>query len=142
VGASFNQIYIHKKVQELANGTASARDLNRDLSRFSSPTPIVDRLGGEKFKDRDDGAASCQLLNHFVYNNAQIQKAIKGGDPTDIAGIGMGLGVILTSINSNLGNAMMQDAQALSAAILTGNPTKGDVSALLADFSQVSNFVD
>jgi hypothetical protein len=25
---------IHKKVQELANGTASVRDLNRDLSRF------------------------------------------------------------------------------------------------------------
>jgi exonuclease V gamma subunit len=58
---------IHKKVQELANGTASARDLNRDLSRFSSPKPIVDRLGREKFKDQDDGAASCQLLNHFVY---------------------------------------------------------------------------
>jgi hypothetical protein len=58
---------IHKKVQELATGTASARDLNRDLSRFSNPTPIVDRLGREKFKDRDDGAASCQLLNLFVY---------------------------------------------------------------------------
>ena len=52
-------VYIHKKVQELANGTASARDLNRDLSRFSNPTPIGDRLGGEKFKDRDAGAASC-----------------------------------------------------------------------------------
>jgi hypothetical protein len=52
---------IHKKVKELANGTASARDLNRDLSRFSSSTPIGNRLGGEKFKDRDDGAASCQL---------------------------------------------------------------------------------
>ena len=59
---------IHKKVQELANGTASARDLNKDLSRFSNPPPIGDRLGGEKFKDRDAGAASCQLLNHFVYN--------------------------------------------------------------------------
>jgi GrpB-like predicted nucleotidyltransferase (UPF0157 family) len=58
---------IHKKVQELANGTASARDLNRDLSRFSNPPPIGDRLGGEKFKDRDAGAASCQLLNLFVY---------------------------------------------------------------------------
>ena len=60
-------IIIHKKVQELANGIASARDLNRDLSRFSNPPPIGDRLGGEKFKDRDAGAASCQLLNHFVY---------------------------------------------------------------------------
>jgi len=59
---------IHKMIQELANGTASARDLNTDLSRFSSPTPIVDRLGGEKFKDQDNGTASCQLLNHFVYN--------------------------------------------------------------------------
>ena len=55
-------------IQELANGTASARDLNRDLSRFWNPPPIADRLGGEKFKDRDDGAASCQLLNHFVYS--------------------------------------------------------------------------
>jgi DNA polymerase-3 subunit gamma/tau len=68
---------IHKKVQELATGTASARDLNRDLSRFSSPTPIVDRLGGEKFKDQDDGAASCQLLNHFVYNNEPLIKTDK-----------------------------------------------------------------
>jgi hypothetical protein len=61
------RLFIHKKVQELANATASARDLNRDLSRFSNPPPIGDRLGGEKFKDRDAGAASCQLLNHFVY---------------------------------------------------------------------------
>ena len=58
---------MRKKVEELANGTASARDLNRDLSRFSNPPPIGNRLGGEKFKDRDAGAASCQLLNHFVY---------------------------------------------------------------------------
>ena len=66
---------IHKKVQELANGTASARDLNRDLSRFSNPPPIGNRLGGEKFKDRDAGAASCQLLNHFVYKQgAKIEK--------------------------------------------------------------------
>jgi hypothetical protein len=64
---------IHKKVQELATGTASARDLNRDLSRFSSPKPILDRLGREKFKDRDDGAASCQLLNHFVYKLHTMQ---------------------------------------------------------------------
>ncbi len=54
----------------MANGRASARDLNRDLSRFSSPKPIVDRLGGEKFKDQYDGTASCQLLNHFVYSNS------------------------------------------------------------------------
>jgi hypothetical protein len=74
--SQYNSLYeisqldaIHKKVQELATGTASARDLNRDLSRFSNPTPIVDRLGREKFKDRDDGAASCQLLNLFVYIN-------------------------------------------------------------------------
>jgi hypothetical protein len=60
-------LVIHKMIQELANGTASARDLNRDLSRFSNPPPIGDRLGGEKFKDRDAGAASCQLLNDFVY---------------------------------------------------------------------------
>jgi hypothetical protein len=59
--------YIHKKVQELENGTASATDLNRDVSRFSKPKPILDRLGREKFKGRDDGAASCQLLNLFVY---------------------------------------------------------------------------
>jgi hypothetical protein len=59
--------YIHKMIQELVNGTASARDLNRDLSRFSNPTPIVDRLGREKFKARDAGAASSQLLNLFVY---------------------------------------------------------------------------
>ena len=57
----------------MATGTASARDLNRDLSRFSNPTPIVDRLGREKFKDRDDGAASCQLLNHFVYKEEIIK---------------------------------------------------------------------
>ena len=61
----------------MANGTASARDLNRDLSRFSSPKPIVDRLGREKFKDQDDGAASCQLLNHFVYNNEPLIKTDK-----------------------------------------------------------------
>jgi hypothetical protein len=58
---------IHKKVQELANGTASARDLNRGLSRFLSPKPILDSLGREKFKDQYDGAAIFQLLNHFVY---------------------------------------------------------------------------
>ena len=66
---------IHKQVEELANGTASARDLNRDLSRFSSPTPILDRLGIEKFKDRDAGAASCQLFNLFVYIFAEINKS-------------------------------------------------------------------
>ena len=64
---------IHKKVQELATDTASARDLNRDLSGFSNPTSIVDRLGREKFKDRDDGAASSQLLNDFVYIVMPVQ---------------------------------------------------------------------
>jgi hypothetical protein len=61
-------------IQEFANGTACARNLNRDLSRFSSPTPIVDRIGKEKFKGRDDGAASWQLLNHFVYKDRMVTK--------------------------------------------------------------------
>ena len=73
-----------------------------------------------------------------IYNNPQIQKAIKGGNPTDIAGIGMALGVILTSINASLGESMANSAQALSAAILTGNPTQADISALLADFKNAS----
>ena len=68
---------IHKKVQELANGTASARDLNRDLCCFSNPPPIANRLGREKFKDRDAGAAICQLLNHFVYKLKMRESIIK-----------------------------------------------------------------
>jgi hypothetical protein len=70
--------FIHKEIEELANGTASARDLNRDGSRFSSQTPIVDRLGREKFKDRDDGAASCQLFNHFVYTVTDLKPPQSG----------------------------------------------------------------
>jgi hypothetical protein len=73
-----------------------------------------------------------------IYTNAQIQKAIKGGNPTDIAGIGMALGVILTSINASLAESMANSAQALSAAILTGKPTQGDAAALLQDFAQAS----
>ena len=50
----------------------------------------------------------------------------------------MALGVILTSINASLGESMANSAQALSAAILTGNPTQADISALLADFKNAS----